>query len=63
MKKVFSGWEGSAGLQAMLCKLAAPEAKTLPHQLHNQLQGRAEPCFFTKEPQWKYSKLPAFPRQ
>lgn len=25
----------------MLCKAAAPEAKTLPHQLHNQLQGRS----------------------
>lgn len=25
----------------MLCKPAAPEAKTLPHQLHNQLQGRS----------------------
>lgn len=25
----------------MLCKPAAPEAKTLPHQLHNQLLGRS----------------------
>lgn len=44
MKKVLSGWEG------VLRKPAAPEAKTLPHPLHNQLQGRSELRSFRKEP-------------